>query len=116
MNKELIEHLRIEAGISRTVDSTGKVVTGLICINREGNVIDPLEGLQIFAKLIIEEAIHQVEDVFWSDPHEVYEAMELIKKHFGIDESPTLVDTISKETWNHDASQDNVNATDYKDE
>lgn len=86
MNKELIEHLRIEAGISRTVDSTGKVVTGLICVNREGNVIDPLEGLQIFAKLIIEECVDVVDNTFWSDPHEVDQAMELILKHFGVND------------------------------
>lgn len=69
-----------------------------------------------FAKLIVEECVGVVDYVFWSDPHEVYEAMELIEKHFGIAESPTLVDTTSKETWNHDASQDNVNATDYEEE
>jgi hypothetical protein len=81
VNKELIEHLRIEAGIARLTAEWDQAV---ICVNREGNVIDPLEGLQIFAKLIIEECVGVVEDQFWSDPHEVYQALELIKKHFGV--------------------------------
>ena len=37
-----------------------------------------------FAELIIKESVKVVEDVFWSDPHEVYEALEMIKKHFGV--------------------------------
>ena len=39
-----------------------------------------------FAKLIIEEADRVVSNTFWSDPHEVYQAMELIRKHFGVEE------------------------------
>lgn len=60
MNKELVDNLRLDAGISRTVDSSGKVVTGLICINRDGNVIDPLDGLTKFAELIMFECIDAV--------------------------------------------------------
>ena len=38
-----------------------------------------------FAKLIIEEADRVVSNTFWSHPHEVYQAMELIRKHFGVE-------------------------------
>lgn len=37
-----------------------------------------------FCKLIVEECIKVVEDQFWSDPHEVYQALELVEKHFGV--------------------------------
>lgn len=79
MNKELVNHLRLESGISRTADGQY-----LVCINKEGNIIDPLVGLQIFAKLVVEECVGLVDNTFWSDPHEVDQAMELILKHFGV--------------------------------
>ena len=37
-------------------------------------------------ELVIKECVSLVEEkTYWSDPHEVYEAMDLIKKHFGIE-------------------------------
>lgn len=60
MNRELIDQFRLDAGISRTVDSTGKIVTGLICLNKDGSVRDPLEGLAEFAELIMFECIDAV--------------------------------------------------------
>jgi hypothetical protein len=39
-----------------------------------------------FAECIIKECIQLVEDQYWSDPHEVYEALDLIKNHFGVKE------------------------------
>jgi hypothetical protein len=53
MNKRLNERLnelRLDAGISQIADDSGLVV-----INREGNIIDPLIGLEKFADLIIED-------------------------------------------------------------
>lgn len=62
MNKELIDQFRLDAGISRTVDPTGKIVTGLICLNKDGSVRDPLEGLADFAELIMFECIDAIID------------------------------------------------------
>ncbi len=47
---ELINNLRLDAGISQLKDDPRLVV-----IDREGNVIDPLIGLEKFAELIISE-------------------------------------------------------------
>ena len=49
MNERLNE-LRLDAGISQLKDDPRLVV-----IDREGNVIDPLIGLEKFAELIIQE-------------------------------------------------------------
>lgn len=77
INMELMNHIRLESGISRTADGGF-----LVCINRDGNIIDPLEGLALFTEMIVKECIDVVEDKFWSDPHEVYQALDLIKNHF----------------------------------
>ena len=47
---ELINNLRLDAGISQIKDDPRLVV-----IDREGNVIDPLIGLEKFAELIVQE-------------------------------------------------------------
>ena len=51
---ELIDKLRLDAGIARLKDSANLVV-----INKEGNIIDPLFGLEKFAELIIRECLDQ---------------------------------------------------------
>ena len=48
---ELINNLRLDAGISQLKDDPRLVV-----IDREGNVIDPLIGLEKFAELILANA------------------------------------------------------------
>ena len=40
--------------------------------------------LEKFAQLIVRECL-KVMDQQWNDPHEVYQAMQNIKKHFGIE-------------------------------
>ena len=37
-----------------------------------------------FAKLIVEECLSVMNDQFWMDGHEIREAMEMIKTHFGM--------------------------------
>jgi hypothetical protein len=37
-----------------------------------------------FAKMIVEECLSVMNDQFWGDGHEIYEAMELLKSHFGV--------------------------------
>lgn len=37
-------------------------------------------------------------------------------KTFYKNQDQTLIDRISEDIWNHDASQDNVNVTDYEDD
>lgn len=56
MNKELVNHLRLESGISRTADGQY-----LVCINKEGNIIAPLEGLETFANLIVTDCMIEIE-------------------------------------------------------
>lgn len=79
MNKELINRLRLDAGIAQVADSAKLVV-----INREGNIIDPIVGLEKFAELIIEEcetALNPMLRDMISRGH----AYRLIKKHFGVE-------------------------------
>ena len=40
--------------------------------------------LEKFAELIVRECL-KVMDQQWNDPHEVYQAMQDIKKHFGVE-------------------------------
>ena len=37
-----------------------------------------------FAKMIVEECLSVMNDQFWMDGHEVFEAMEMIKTPFGM--------------------------------
>jgi hypothetical protein len=53
---ELINNLRLDAGISQLKDDPRLVV-----IDREGNVIDPLIGLEKFAELIVRECMRMCE-------------------------------------------------------
>jgi len=59
MNK-LLNELRLRAGIARLED--GKTI---VCVNRNGNIIDPLEGLEQYGGLIIN---HCVDIVLSCDP------------------------------------------------
>ena len=55
---ELINNLRLDAGISQLKDDPRLVV-----IDREGNVIDPLIGLEKFAELIVRECMDICNDI-----------------------------------------------------
>ncbi len=53
---DLLNEFRLQSGISRLDDDPR-----LIVIDKEGNAIDPLIGLQKFAQLIIKECIEEIE-------------------------------------------------------
>ena len=55
MNQYLDYH-RISAGISRLTDDPR-----LIVINKEGNVIDPLIGLQLYGEAVVRDCIIQIQ-------------------------------------------------------
>lgn len=88
MNKELINRLRLDAGIAQVANSAKLVV-----INRDGNIIDPIVGLEKFAELIIEECIKICEDMDGVDNFEQmmnprtprYDCVCEIKEHFGVE-------------------------------
>ncbi len=69
MNEHL-NVLRLKAGISRLEDDQRLVV-----INKEGNVINPLIGLEKFAQLVVEECLGVCED-----ERDIF----AIKEHFGV--------------------------------
>ena len=79
MNKRLNE-LRLDAGIAQLKDDPRLVV-----IDCEGNVIDPLIGLEKFAELIVREAIEACEKNSMLDL-DAWQRSEQIKKHFGVEE------------------------------
>jgi hypothetical protein len=75
MNERLNE-LRLDAGIAQLKDDPRLVV-----IDREGNVIDPLIGLEKFAELIVREcADFLTDDLDYPDA-----ALKLMEK-FGVEE------------------------------
>ena len=86
MNEHLND-LRLKAGIARFEDDPRLVV-----INKEGDVIDPLIGLQKFAELIVRECATIIDEIpttpqgVWSDGY--YEgcrdSAKTIQKHFGV--------------------------------
>ena len=76
---ELINNLRLDAGISQLKDDPRLVV-----IDREGNVIDPLIGLEKFAELIVRECAQLVEDNM--DPQNAWITPGYVKQHFGVEE------------------------------
>lgn len=84
MNKELINNLRLDAGIAQVANSAKLVV-----INRDGNIIDPIVGLEKFAELIIEECIDVVIEsddnpkMIVREPYRTI--MENIREHFGVE-------------------------------
>jgi hypothetical protein len=74
---ERINNLRLDAGISQLKDDPRLVV-----IDREGNVIDPLIGLEKFAELIVRECAHVA---LMSNGNNLH-VFTLIKEHFGVEE------------------------------
>jgi hypothetical protein len=80
---ERINDLRLEAGISRLHE-----VPYMVAVNKEGELIEPLEGLQKFAQLIVQECIHvaynkmAIQKLDGIRPSVVCDA---IKEHFGVE-------------------------------
>ena len=84
---EQINQLRLEAGISRLHDEP----KFMVAVSKEGTVIEPLDGLQKFAELIVKQCGYYA-DIFESlgcpvdiDPTET-KPSDYIKKHFGVEE------------------------------
>jgi hypothetical protein len=71
---ERFNELRLDAGIARVHDEPYLVV-----INKSGEIIDPIIGLEKFAELIVLECC----DLFVDTDLTVRD----VKKHFGVEES-----------------------------
>ena len=72
---ERINQLRLEAGISRLHDEP----KFMVAVNKEGQVIEPLDGLEKFAELIVRECIDKAF-------HKGHPDLEFLLKHFGVEE------------------------------
>mgnify|MGYP003336377232 CR=1 FL=1 len=85
MNKRLNE-LRLDAGISQLKDDPRLVV-----IDREGNVIEPLVGLEKFAQLIVRECVIRAEREWIRNGLDtehnkaITGVIKSIKEHFGVE-------------------------------
>lgn len=88
MNKELINNLRLDSGISRLADEKT-----LVCLSKDGKVIDPIDGLAIFAELIVQECLgimtteQDNTTMLLSYPSQsgaIYDAKWKIRERFGI--------------------------------
>jgi hypothetical protein len=78
---ERINQLRLEAGISRLHDEP----KFMVAVSKEGTVIEPLDGLEKFAELIVRECME------WCDAHSTIngtaqQVRNSIKNHFGVEE------------------------------
>ncbi len=80
MNRELVDSLRLDAGIA-ILDDNGTMVA----INKMGDIINPLVGLQEFAKLVLVELDIVLANNFYGDPHELFEFIDDVKTHFGVE-------------------------------
>ena len=76
---ERINQLRLEAGISRLHDEP----KFMVAVNKEGQVIEPLDGLEKFAELIVRECA-EVASAPLSFTEAAYCRIDLLK-HFGIE-------------------------------
>jgi hypothetical protein len=59
----------------------------MVAVNKEGEIIEPLDGLQKFAELIVEECVAQCWTVseLESRGSVVSECSKRIRKHFGVE-------------------------------
>jgi lipoprotein NlpI len=86
MLNDLINGFRLQAGISR-LDNDPR----LVVIDKQGNIIDPLIGLEKFARLIVEQCVTICEDMDGVDNFEQmihprtprYDCAVEIREHFG---------------------------------
>ena len=76
---ERFNDLRLDAGISRLHE-----VPYMVAVNKEGEIIEPLDGLQKFAELIVKECIDTVLDCTVEYTTRPQVANE-IKQHFGVE-------------------------------
>jgi len=76
--KAKLNELRLEAGISRLHDEP----KFMVAVSKEGNVIEPLDGLEKFADLIIQECLNIANDT----RYEGKVVANRIKFVFGVEE------------------------------
>ncbi len=74
---ERINELRLEAGISRLHE-----VPYMVAVNKEGEIIEPSDGLQKFAELIVRECVNVLHDNELWNRH----ISHALKEHFGVEE------------------------------
>jgi hypothetical protein len=83
---ERINDLRLAAGICRLNDDQYLVV-----VNIKGEIIEPLDGIQKFAELIIQECAKVSEDDITDGDacctNTAYRIASQIKKHFGVEDT-----------------------------
>ena len=79
MNRELVDSLRLDAGIAMLNDNGT-----MVAINKMGDIIDPLVGLQKFTELILAEVDNVFTNNFYGDPHELFQFIDDVKTHFGV--------------------------------
>jgi len=77
---ERINQLRLEAGISRLHDEP----KFMVAVSKEGTVIEPLDGLEKFAELIVRECGVALSPML-RDMVSRGQAYNLIKEHFGVE-------------------------------
>lgn len=84
---ERFNDLRLDAGISRLHE-----VPYMVAVNKEGEIIEPLDGLQKFAELIIRECSKVIRNggyrrgAFGNEDLRPSEIATMIEEHFGIEE------------------------------
>ena len=92
---ERINQLRLEAGISRLRDEP----KFMVAVSKEGTVIEPLDGLEKFAELIVRECVDKIttydlvpgHSAKWEDIYDIHSRLlqdlgEELKEHFGVEE------------------------------
>jgi len=81
---ERFNDLRLDAGISRLHE-----VPYMVAVNKEGEIIEPLDGLQKFAELIVRECAKVSEDDITDGDacctNTAYRIASQIKEHFGVE-------------------------------
>jgi hypothetical protein len=77
---ERINELRLKAGISRLHDEP-KV---MVAVSEEGKVIEPLDGLEKFAELIIRDCYVALHPML-RDMISRGQAYDMIQQHFGVE-------------------------------
>ena len=79
---ERINQLRLEAGISRLHDEP----KFMVAVSEEGTVIEPLDGLEKFAELIVRECANIACEHMELNEGTDYNIGSKIKQHFGVEE------------------------------
>ena len=90
---ERINELRLEAGISRLHDEP----KFMVAVNEEGKVIEPLDGLERFAELIVRECVNVgLEQKKWVEDMEVFNEQDATWNRARIQQSQQIVDKIKQ--------------------